>query len=92
MSFFTEGVYENVTKIDSIIQTLLQVFLPMPEDRKNTKISSNLINLIPSSQSMFTCEDCKSSDKSQNYNLESKKTICDKCYKEKLKSKLNNKN
>ncbi len=37
IALFTNGYYETISNMNNLTQTLLQLFLPMPEDRKFNK-------------------------------------------------------
>lgn len=84
ISYYSGGIYEHLTSVGGgMLQTLLQLFLTMPEDRRNKK---NLSLVSEQTQSHLVCETCNIDQEKVCFFLSEKKEIvCDKCFKEKNK-------
>lgn len=85
IAFYLDGIYENITKIETLGQILLQVFLPMSEDRK---IVNKSIALMTQSTAL-KCDVCKQVIEKATLYLENKQgkpyiilVICEKCVKD----------
>lgn len=91
IAFYTDGIYEQITEMDSLTQVLLQIFLPNPEDRRNIK-TAYLLNQTKNA----ICQDCNTGiapdkmfilieQRQSNYMYIYILVLCEKCAREKNK-------
>jgi hypothetical protein len=83
IAYYADGNYENLPNIDGMGQTLLQQFLPMPENRKNTQSLYTFQNNLPSK--LLACQECKLPQEFYFLVTDTREIFCNKCMRDKFK-------